>query len=182
MTYTQLRMRRTGLQIDPPPAPHLPEGYDLHAVLPEEESSLAEALQSAFPEYSWTPEDVVTRLTGASDVEATFVITCGGRVAATASARHVPELGEGVGYLHWVGAHFDHQGKGLGRAVSLAVMHYCRQKGCTDIVLDTDDFRIPAIRTYLGLGFAPEAGSPPDHAARWERVFCEVGRARAAGG
>jgi mycothiol synthase len=48
-----------------------------------------------------------------------------------------------------------------------------RERGCGEAILDTDDFRLPAIRTYLRLGFTPEI-SADDHAHRWDRIFAEL--------
>ena len=46
-------------------------------------------------------------------------------------------------------------GRGLGFHVSLACTHIMAAEGRTSAVLQTDDFRLPAIKSYLRLGFAP---------------------------
>jgi len=51
--------------------------------------------------------------------------------------------------------------------------------GLTDVDLTTDDPRLPAIKTYLKLGFLAYE-TDPSHPARWdmveEKLGCEIGR------
>jgi len=44
---------------------------------------------------------------------------------------------------------------------------------CREGVLDTDDFRLPAIRTYLGLGFMADVVEA-DHSNRWPAIFARL--------
>jgi mycothiol synthase len=59
--------------------------------------------------------------------------------------------------------------------VSLAVLHYLRERGFRAADLSTDDRRLPAIRTYLALGFVPvyltDEERFDDHEARWSAIF-----------
>ncbi|HEX3813488.1 MAG TPA: GNAT family N-acetyltransferase [Mycobacteriales bacterium] len=59
-----------------------------------------------------------------------------------------PELG-------WVAVVPEHRGHRLGYLVCLAVLRHAHQNGFRSIFLRTDDYRVPAIRTYLQLGFEP---------------------------
>jgi hypothetical protein len=61
----------------------------------------------------------------------------------------------------------------LGRLISFAALRHMRERGCRDAILDTDDDRLPAIRTYLALGFSPEM-LEDDHSTRWRRAMAEV--------
>ena len=47
--------------------------------------------------------------------------------------------------------------------------------GLDQAVLETDDFRLPAVRTYLRLGFVPEPRTPGD-ARRWSKVLRNLAR------
>lgn len=47
------------------------------------------------------------------------------------------------------------RGKGLGRAVCLEAMRVCVEQGFRFLYLDTDDFRLPALKIYLGSGWSP---------------------------
>jgi|SRR5579872_1548137 len=166
--YTQLVMRRPDLEGLPEPA--VPAGYELRPFRGGEETALAAALAAAFPEDPWTVETVRARLIDAPDVVETFVVAHKGAPVATASARLAPTRFPGSGYLHWVGCAPAHRGRGLGTLVTLRTLHHFHVLGCRDSVLETDDFRLPAIRSYLNLGYAPE---PRDasHEDRWKRVL-----------
>jgi mycothiol synthase len=63
-----------------------------------------------------------------------------------------------------------HQGFGLGRQLSVAVLRRFATEGLRSAVLETQDFRLAAIATYLDLGFEPV---PRDGAQerRWRTVF-----------
>ena len=76
------------------------------------------------------------------------------------------------GELGWVAAHPDHKGKGLGKTVCAAVVGRLLRGGYSSIYLNTDDERLPAIKTYLTLGFRPLILTA-DMTARWQ-ALCET--------
>jgi mycothiol synthase len=79
-----------------------------------------------------------------------------GDMAATTMATHNPsDLHPFGGELGWVAGSPAHTGKGLGRAVCAAVVARFIQAGYERIYLKTDDWRLPAIKVYLQLGFEP---------------------------
>lgn len=164
----QLLMRRPSLD-DLRPLPALAEADALREAGVDDAAALAVVLRSAFgPE--WTIGRVHAALLDAPDVVATFVATAKGTPIATASARLAPDAFPGSGYLHWVGVHADARGRRLGRIVSLAVLHRFHALGCQDAVLETDPFRLPAIRVYLNLGFVPEPVVPV-HETIWRDIL-----------
>ena len=69
-----------------------------------------------------------------------------------------------------VGVMPEHSGYRLGKWVSLAVLYYHRQQGFKCAVLGTDDFRLPAIKTYLNLDFMP-IYVEDDQPERWQVIF-----------
>ena len=166
-------MRRPSLD-DLPPTPPLPEGYVLRAFEPGDLPGLAAILTVAF-NTAWDEEKVRRDLSEAPDVDGVYVIAQGGSPVATASARLLPDRFPGSGYVHWVGTDPRHQGKGLGTLVSRRVLEHFRAANLADAVLETDDFRLAAIRSYLKLGFIPEY---PDvsHKMRWARVLPQLVR------
>jgi RimJ/RimL family protein N-acetyltransferase len=95
------------------------------------------------------------------------------RAVATACGIHHP--GDEVEWeLGWVAADPAVRGKGLGRLVCLATMRFLHARfGARDVFLLTDDERLPAIRTYLRLGFEPEPSSMPER-RRWSRVLSQI--------
>jgi len=168
---TQLFMRRPTLD-GLPPLPVLPTGYTLRAYREGDLGPLASVLRRAFDDETWTPERARTALVDAPDVRQIFAIDWQGTLAATASARLKSEY-PGSGYVHWVAVDPAHQGRGLGYAVSLAVLHAFVDLGCRDAVLKTDDPRLAAIRTYWRLGFRPEH-QHETHPARWAEVEAKL--------
>ncbi len=165
---SHLLMRRPTLDALPP-VPELPEGYTLRLYQTGDMESLAAVLREAFADDQWTPERVRETLAESPEVKAVYVIDNAGKVVATASARLMPEAFPGSGYLHWVAVSPAHQGKHLGTAVSLAVLHDFVRLGCKDAVLETQDERIAAIKTYQKLGFVPEHAHET-HPERWSKI------------
>jgi mycothiol synthase len=176
----QLRMRRPHLDDLPALAP--PAGYGLRTFRPGDEAAWGEIMESAGGiGADWTVEKVRARMMERPQFEADGLFfasdgAAGGRLVASAAAWRVPPEERATGYVHMVCALAEHRGRGLGRLVTLAVLHYLRDHGFGDALLDTDDFRIPAVRTYLGLGFVPVYVEDPasDHVARWSSVFRQV--------
>ncbi|MCU0521076.1 MAG: GNAT family N-acetyltransferase [Anaerolineae bacterium] len=93
-------------------------------------------------------------------------------LVATAMATHNPtRLHAYGGELGWVAGRSAHAGNGLGTAVCAAVVRRFLSAGYRRIYLLTDDWRLPALKVYLKLGFVPylfEAGIAP----RWQTI-CE---------
>ena len=176
---TQLHMRRPTL--DGLPSLEIPDGFALRDATVADLSALAVLLAAAFPELDWPESKAHSQLFADLTVKKVLVIyeAESGKLAATAAARLLPEKYPNAGYVHWVGADPALRGRGLGRLVSLAVLHAFREMGCTSSVLDTDDFRLPAIKTYLALGFSPEP-LDPSHEARWAALDGSFAKSRAA--
>ena len=125
-----------------------------------DEAACRESLMMDTPRFA--PEDV-------------FFVEKEGEVVGTACALRKHAAGEGPGYLHMVAVDPAHRGRHLGRVLAAAALRQFRDLGYRDVVLQTDDFRLPAIRTYLGLGFAP-VPTHDSHAARWREVCEKLGK------
>lgn len=169
---TSLLMRRPHLK-DLPPLPELAAGYTLRVAHDADMDGIATVLQGAFPNEGWTGEKARQALSKADGVETVFLVEQDGKAVATASSRLIPTEFPGSGYVHWVAADAAHKGQRLGWVVSLATLHDFVRLGCTDAVLETQDFRLPAIKTYLRLGFVPEYRDA-EHIARWSQIFIQL--------
>jgi mycothiol synthase len=104
-----------------------------------------------------------------------FFLAAGDHYVATATDKRLPQ--SEVGYLHMVAVAPRYRGRGFGRCISLAALNHMRDRACLKAVLDTDDFRLPAIATYLALSFVPDM-LEADHVERWRAIFAELGAAR----
>lgn len=103
-----------------------------------------------------------------------FVCAPDGIPCGTASAYRGEGLARDAGCLHMVGVCPGHTGKRLGFAVSLAVLRRFRFEGPSSAVLQTDDYRLAAIKTYLRLGFLPLTRHE-SHPAQWDAVYVGLG-------
>ena len=158
----QLRMRHR--LKSPPPVLALSAGYTLRGASRQDEAALARVLSAAFKE-DWSLARVREALFDDSSVDRTFVIESGGEVVATASHQVRPEPNPAAGWVHWVACLPAHGGKKLGLIATIAVVNESFRQKRPEVYLQTDDFRLPAIASYLACGFEPD----PWHASHPER-------------
>ena len=98
-----------------------------------------------------------------------------GALAATAAAQIIPRDDHPCGaQLGWVAADPAHRGRGLGYLVCAAVTRRLLAERPATMYLLTDDFRLPAIRVYLKLGWVPYL-CQPGMAERWRDVCLRLG-------
>src|SRR5580693_5796221 len=159
---------------DLPPAPPFEPSYALRAAVPADHGQLAELLSEAFGD-KWDEERVAAEFSPGNGVEATYVIVAPAGVIATAAARRLPDRYPGAGYVHYVGVRLGERGRRLGEVVTRRVLVHFVAAGLDQAVLETDDFRLPAVRTYLRLGFVPEPRAPGDP-RRWSKVLRNLAR------
>lgn len=146
----------------------LPDGFGIRAATTDDDQQLATVLTAAFDE-KWDVARVRKDLLEAPDVVRTWVITRGADIVGTASERSDQRYPQD-GYVHWVGVDPSATGAGLGMLITEACLVGFTQRGLTTAVLETDDFRQPAIRTYLRLGFLPEYRSDEERLG-WVTAF-----------
>jgi mycothiol synthase len=157
------------------PQPELPDGFTFRPATLDDADELAELVTAAYDpvhDTPWDGERMRTELLEYPDVLRTWVVVDDqGRIHATASERLLPYIyPEGTGYVHFVGTLSSSQGLGLGKAITLRVLHGFAERGMTKAVLNTADFRLPAVRLYLQLGFLPEYREDSERAA-WSALF-----------
>ena len=176
MKHLLVRMNRPHLE--GLPTVRLPEGYRLETASEGFEPTWAGIVNAAFENEGWTADKCREQFSTKARFEPEgmfFAVTPDGEPVATAFAwRDTAEECE-CGRVHWVATVPQEQGKGLGRAVTVAVLHYLKQHGFSRAFLETQPYRLPAIRLYLSLGFQP---TPKDaeHEACWREVMEEVRR------
>lgn len=95
-----------------------------------------------------------------------------GTLVASTVATHCPEaLHPFGGELGWVAGDAAHHGRGLGVAISAAATARLLRAGYENIYLKTDDWRLPAIKCYLKVGYEPYLFHPAMD-ERWQ-VICD---------
>jgi mycothiol synthase len=179
----QLLMRLPALS-DLPPARSLSPGFVVRLAVPADYGQLAELLAEAYGD-TWDAERVAGEFSLDNGVEAIYLVASvfgqggpegrlpPGEIVATAAARYLPDRYPNAGYVHYVGVRVSERGKRLGEVVTRRVLVHFADAGLDQAVLETDDFRLPAVRTYLRLGFVPEPRAPGD-AVRWSKVLRNV--------
>lgn len=166
----QLRMVRPDL--DNLPKLELPPGYDMRTYQKGDEVHWANIISDSFGGKQRTAEDTRNEITGQERFvpDGFYFATHDGTPVGTACAWRQTVDETEVGYVHMVGVASAHTGHKLGKWVSLAVLIYFRDHGFRCAMLDTDDFRIPAIKTYLNLGFVP-VYIEDEQPKRWQAIF-----------
>ena len=82
--------------------------------------------------------------------------------------------GKTIGYIDMLAVLPEHRGYKLGKWLTVFVLGYFKARGVASVMLDTDDFRLPAIKNYLNLGFVPICVRE-GHNLRWRNVFEKLG-------
>lgn len=168
-----LVLRRPDVK-DIPALRPLPVGYGVRSAEPSDAEALAVTLTGAFDE-KWDLGRVRRDLIDAPDVVVTYVGTWQDTPVATASSRSVPERFPDSGYVHWVGTSPQHTRRGLAAALLITLLQHFDEIGRSDAVLETQDHRRAALRSYLRLGFVPVLDvDGEDHRPRWSSIFPQL--------
>ncbi len=104
---------------------------------------------------------------GAMEPDKLFIVECGGDAAATLTV--IPNYETKEGYIHMVACKPEYRGRGVGTRLNAEAVRTLHRIGMRTAYLTTDDFRIPAIKSYLRAGFYPDIVDE-DHRARWDAV------------
>lgn len=174
--HVDIRMDRPNLEGLPPV--EVPQGYELITYTPALFSEWVALLDRCFPELEpfdaekWASRTIHRRQFMPDGV---FFVKYGSSLVATAFSWLDDANEREVGRVHWVGAEDAHRGRGLGRLVTVAVLHHMVGIGLKRAMLDTQDYRLPAINLYLKLGFVP---TPQDELElkAWRQVLAALGR------
>lgn len=157
--------------------PSLPEGYSIRKYQGEEDiphwiricnNGLVRygADNSAFTECMYND--------GIEPLEDTFFITNEKDVpvATITAVRKLPATG--LGLVHMVSVADSERGKGLGNALCAIAEKHFFDNGVERAVLTTDDYRIPACKSYLKAGWVP-VNHDYDMEIRWTKIMKNFG-------
>ena len=163
-------------RLDALPTFELPQGYGVRHFTDGDDKHWDHIIFSSFVWYVKLPH-FARVMSGdvAFEPRRVLFITHGQTPIATASAWWRPAHPPTLGYLHYVAALDTHRGLSLGLRVSLACMYFMKAEGRTHCLLHTDDFRLPALHTYLKLGFEPVLVHE-NQRQRWLDVFAALKR------
>ena len=178
----QLHMRLSEKAFHSPLEPKVPEGYRLRQFADADASGYLTLMAKAG--FQGWDEKRLAQTTRSVLPGGFFVIEhCStGNIVATATAQHNPRDFHPQGAeMGWVAGDPEHKGKGLGLAVCSAATARLVRIGYNHIYLLTDDFRLPAIKTYLKIGYAPFIAAE-GMVERWKKIFAILSAECPAGG
>lgn len=169
----QLRLRRP-LEAALPPELRLPAGFRVRPYAPGDEAAWARLLHENRELGDWDEARVrgmITREEPKLLLEGAFFIERDGDLVATAcTQRHHPAApGRELLEIGWVGVAPSARGRHLAYIISRHLLAYWQPRLAADAFILTDDWRVPAVVTYLRLGFRPEIVHP-NQVERWRRL------------
>lgn len=161
----QLKMYRpAGL---PPEDRPVPPGFTLREMVPGEEVLWGHVCEG---EFSITePDGAFAKFMGWDEgmpIRDVFFVCRDGMPVGTAGAR----LYKGEPYLHYIAVRPEARGCGLSYVLVAAVLARHAAYGRSGCYLTTDDFRLPAIKCYLNMGYRPVLWSD-DARERWQKLL-----------
>ena len=167
----QLEMVWPEERLGTPPPVNVPEGFNLRTFRTGDEESFFRLLGSvgmSCPLDYWMLHVLPAGFFFIEHEESE-------RIVATCMAAHHPtERHPFGGNLGWLAGDSDYQGRGLGYTISAAVTRRLVEAGYRRIYLETDDFRLPAIKIYLKIGWVPYLFQE-DMLMRWQAVCQQLG-------
>jgi len=101
-----------------------------------------------------------------------YMFELDGKTAATITA--VIDRETKLGTVHMVDSFEWARGRGIGSYMMFVVLDRLVSEGMEWIQLSTDDFRIPAIKSYIRQGFLP-VNNDGDMEERWSKILSVIG-------
>ena len=170
MVEDQLRMARYDLENLP--RFRCPDGYHIRTYQSGDEVYWARIMDRAFVDQGRTSEDTYADVINQPNFDPDgfcFVVHRDVPIG-TACAWNRCHRGKPIGYIDMLAVLPEHTGHKLGKWLTVFLLHYFKTRHVGYVMLDTDDFRLPAIKNYLNLGFVPVYVGE-NHGERWRTIF-----------
>ena len=149
-----------------------PDGYYIRTYQKGDEAHWAQIMDRSFADQDRTAQDTYTNVINQPNFDPNgfcFVVHKDIPIGtACAWNRHL--RGKPIGYIDMLAVLPEHTGHKLGKWLTVFLLHYFKAQPVASVMLDTDDFRLPAIKNYLNLGFVP-VYVRENHVLRWRNVF-----------
>lgn len=100
-----------------------------------------------------------------------YFIVKDGKTVATITI--ICDYEKSEGYIHMVACKPECRGQGLGTLLNDIAISALKSEKMKTAYLTTDDFRIPAIKSYLRCGFTPDL-STDEFKERWAKIMGEI--------
>ena len=142
----QLKMARHSLENLP--TLQCPEGYHIRTYQQGDEIYWARIMDSVFVDKGRTTQDAFTEVINQPNFDPDgfcFVIHEDIPIG-TACAWKESLHGKPIGYIDMLAVLPEHTGRKLGKWLTVFLLHYFKARCMASVMLDTDDFRLPAIK------------------------------------
>ena len=116
--------------------------------------------------------ECMTALPAYEEDKCFFILEAG---VAVATITVVCDYEKKEGIVHMVACHESARGKGYGTLLTMIALSVLKKEGMEKARLKTDDWRVPAIKTYLRIGFEPDL-STEDYVERWNKIYEVIGK------
>jgi mycothiol synthase len=154
--------------------PHVPSGYAIRTYQPGDEHPFL-ALMAVTDFDPWDDAKLQYNLARIIPdgwffaLDSTTQNAVGTAMCLHNYSGHTPFTGD----VGWVACHPAHRGHGVGYSLTAAVTNRFRSAGYTRIQLGTEYYRLPAIKTYLKLGYLPRLYCPEMY-PMWEAICAQI--------
>ena len=176
MDYQFPQLEMVLADLDDLPDICLPEGYTIRNYQSGDEEAWGKIMSEAFNPY-WNSRKFLTFYKphfGFSPERVVFVCY-NDKPVGSACAFKWPGLPARQGYIHMVGVMKQHCGKRLGYWLCAACLKVFKEQGFDSVMLQTEDFRVPAIKHYLRFGFCPSL-IKEEQREIWAGIFRQIGQ------
>jgi mycothiol synthase len=149
-----------------------PSSFVLRQAAGDEDAQRFRELMKRVDLGRWDDETLArTTSTVVRDGWQVIVHESGPELAATGMGHHrpVPDLYPDGYEVGWIAASPDHSGHGLGRIITAIATAQLIGVGAECIYLQTDDHRVPALKSYLSIGFVPHLWAD-GMTERWQAI------------
>lgn len=156
----------------------LPCGYQRRAFRPGDEHGWVALLNANGQLGQWDLERIRREIAGQLVLTGQRFVLCGDEIVAAAGVYDRQREGKDAWEIGWIACHPEHRGRNLGGQVTSGAVAVALKLSRRPIYLLTDDFRLPALKVYLKLGFVPDM-QHPSYAERWQGIFGRLGESYA---
>ena len=158
------------------PTLQCPDGYHIRTYQKGDAVHWARIMDTTFVDQGRTAQDTYTHVIDQPNFDPDgfcFVVHKNVPIG-TACAWKKSLRNKSIGYIDMLAVLPEHTGHKLGKWLTVFLLHYFKTQHVAYVMLDTDDFRLPAIKNYLNLGFAPVYAGE-NHEERWRSIFKKLG-------
>lgn len=154
----------------------IPEGFSIRVMRPGEEAMWAYCCLGEFGVTDVSDAYYKRTMDDFPMDHVYYVCNKDDHPVATASCQ---VKNEGEPFLHYIAVNPDYRGCKLAKPLIAQILKRHVEEGRYGCFLTTDDPRLPAIKTYLTMGYCPVLWSD-DARERWEKALAALGIERVA--